>query len=73
HPRGIFRSRYCQMDSGRISRIKAEIDQLFKQQVDFFRESACEAPTAAELREYEERRERIRDLFAELMGLRRAA
>jgi len=61
------------MEGDRISQVRAELTRLFDEQVEFFRRRAQQQPTPAELREYQERRERIRQLFEELRGLREAA
>jgi sugar (pentulose or hexulose) kinase len=50
--------------------VRAELTRLFDEQVEFFRRRAQQQPNPADLREYQERRERIRQLFAELRGLR---
>jgi hypothetical protein len=60
------------MASEKISRIKIELTHLFEQQVEYFRKRSVGEPTA-ERREYEKRRERIRQLFAELSGLKKVA
>ncbi|HEV2728468.1 MAG TPA: hypothetical protein VGV15_00425 [Terriglobales bacterium] len=60
------------MGAEKISRIKLELTHLFEQQVEYFRKRNVGEP-AAERREYEKRRERIRQLFAELSGLKKAA
>ncbi len=57
------------MEGDRISQVRAELTRLFDEQVEFFRRRAQQP----ELREYQERRERIRQLFEELRGLREAA
>ena len=54
----------------RVSQVRAELTRLFDEQVEFFRRRAQQQPNPADLREYQERRERIRQLFAELRGLR---
>jgi hypothetical protein len=61
------------MATERISRIKVELTDLFEQQVEYFRKRSFGELPPAEQHEYEKRRERIRQLFAELMGLRKAA
>ena len=48
------------MEGDRISQVRAELTRLFDEQVEFFRRRAQQQPTPAELREYQERRERIR-------------
>ncbi len=54
------------METARNSRIKIDLAQLFEQQVEFFRRRTLGETTPAEQRDYEKRRERIRQLFAEL-------
>jgi hypothetical protein len=61
------------MEGDRISQVRAELTRLFDEQVEFFRRRAQQQPSPAEQREYQERRERIRQLFEELRGLRKAA
>jgi hypothetical protein len=60
------------MEGDRISQVRAELARLFDEQVDFFRRRAQQQPSPVELREYQERRDRIRQLFRELRGLRAA-
>jgi hypothetical protein len=55
--------------SDRVSEIRRELGRLFTQQTEFFRKAAQKKHTSDEIREYEERRERIRELFAELSEL----
>jgi hypothetical protein len=61
------------MATERTSRIKVELTHLFKQQIEYFRKCNVGELSPAERREYEKRRERIQQLFAELTGLRKAA
>ena len=61
------------MAAERISRIRIELTHLFEQQVDYFRRRNVGELSPAERREYDMRRERIRQLFAELSGLSKAA
>src|SRR5207237_493189 len=48
------------METARNSRIKIDLAQLFEQQVEFFRRRTLGETTPAEQRDYEKRRERIR-------------
>jgi hypothetical protein len=61
------------METARTSRIKIDLTQLFEQQVEFFRRRTLGEATLAEQRNYEKRRERIRQLFDELSRLTKAA
>jgi len=61
------------MATQRISQIKPELTHLFEQQVEYFRKRTVGALSPADRREYDKRRERIQQLFAELTGLRKAA
>jgi len=61
------------METARNSRIKIDLAQLFEQQVEFFRRRTLGETTPAEQRDYEKRRERIRQLFDELSRLTKAA
>ena len=54
-----------------MSEISRELGRHWKDQTEFFRKGARH--TADELREYEASRERVRELFAELERLRKAA
>jgi len=60
------------METARTGRIKIDLAQLFEQQVEFFRRRTLGETTPAEQREYEKRRERIRQLFAEVGRLTKA-
>jgi len=55
----------------RKSEISRELARLFNEQAEFFRKGPRH--TDEELRDYEAARERVRDLFAELERLRKAA
>jgi hypothetical protein len=55
----------------RMSEISRELERHWKDQTEFFRKGARH--TGDELREYEASRERVRELFAELERLRKAA
>ena len=55
----------------RMSEIRQELAQLLNEQTEFFRKGPRH--TAEELRDYVASCERVRGLFAELEGLRRAA
>jgi hypothetical protein len=61
------------MERDRISQIKVELTRLFEEQVEFFRKRSLGELARFEHHKYEERRERIRHLFAELYGMRKAA
>jgi len=56
---------------GRKAEISKELTRLFNQQTEFFRKGARHS--AKELRDYETARARVRELFAELERLRKAA
>ena len=58
--------------SRRSSQIREELVHLFFEQTEFYRDGARTKHTEAELAECEKRRERIRELFAELDELRKA-
>ena len=53
--------------------IKSELARLFCEQTAFFQKGRRAKHTEIELAEYEKRRERIRDLFAELEQLAKVA
>jgi hypothetical protein len=55
----------------RISEIRRELVQLLNKQTEFFRKG--HRHTAEELRDYEASREHVRELFAELEKLTKAA
>jgi len=55
----------------RMAEISRELGRLLRHQTEFFRKGARHS--AEELREYEASRERVRELFAELERLRKAA
>ena len=55
----------------RMSEIRRELARLLTEQTEFFRKGPRH--TAEELRDYEASRERVRELFAELERLRKAA
>ena len=57
--------------SGRRDQIKSELGRLFNEQAAFFKKGNRAAHNLAEVAEYEKRRERIRELFAELNELRK--
>ena len=58
--------------SERVSQIRNELVRLFTEQTEFFRKGVRGTHTESELAEYDKRRERIRELFAELDELRKA-
>ena len=57
----------------RVSEISRELGRHLTQQTEFFRKGARVGRTTEELREYEESRDRVRELFAELERIRKAA
>ena len=57
--------------SGRRHQIKSEFGRLFNEQAAFFKKGNRAAHNLTEVAEYEKRRERIRELFAELNELRK--
>ena len=57
--------------AGRKDQIKSELGRLFNEQAAFFKKGNRTAHNNAEIAEYEKRRERIRELFAELDELRK--
>jgi len=59
--------------SHRISEIKSELARLFSEQTAFFQKGRRAKHTEIELAEYEKRRQRIRDLFAEMEQLVKVA
>ena len=54
------------MERDRISQIKVELTRLFEEQVEFFRKHSLGGLAPVEHHNYDKRRERIRQLFAEL-------
>ena len=60
-----------------LSKIKVELTRLFKEQVEFFRKRSLGELALVEHHKYEnkyeKRREHIRQLFAELSGMRKVA
>jgi hypothetical protein len=61
------------MNDLELSQIKVELTRLFEEQVEFFRKCSLGEFTPIEHHKYERRRERIRQLFAELYGTRKVA
>ena len=57
--------------AGRKDQIKSELGKLFNEQAPFFKKGNRAAHNPTEVAEYERRRERIRELFAELDELRK--
>jgi hypothetical protein len=57
----------------RISEISRELTRHLTKQTEFLRNDARVGATEEEFHEYEASRERVRELFAELERLRRAA
>jgi hypothetical protein len=56
-----------------LSKIRVELTRLFEEQVEFFRKRSVGELPPIEHHKYEKRRERIRQLFAELYGMRKVA
>jgi hypothetical protein len=63
-----LRVRDIRVGADRASEISSELLRLYNQQAEFFRMGVRVTPE--ELREYEKRRGRVRELFAELSQLR---
>jgi len=61
------------MDEKRRQQIGEQLSRLLAEQTEFFKKGTLGSHTPDELFKYEESRERIRELFAELAGLRKAA
>jgi hypothetical protein len=61
------------IERDRISQVKVELTRLFEEQVDFFRKRSRGEVAPFEHHKYEKRRERIRQLFAELYGMQKVA
>lgn len=61
------------METHSQEHIRSELIQLTEKQISALEKRTFGALTEAELSEYEERQERIRDLFIELHHLDRAA
>ena len=61
------------MNDLELSQIKVELTRLFEEQVEFFRKRSVGELAPIECHKYEKRRERIRQLFAELSGMRKVA
>ena len=61
------------MERDSISQIKVELSRLFEEQVEFFRKRSIGELAPIEHHKYEKRRERIRQLFAELNGMGKVA
>jgi hypothetical protein len=53
--------------------ISMELSRLLAQQTEFFQKSALAEATPTELEEFKRSGDRVRQLFAELEGLRKAA
>jgi hypothetical protein len=58
---------------GRSLQIRNELVQLFNEQKEFFEKGGLAKATQTEIAGYEQRRERIRALFAELGEMRKVA
>ena len=61
------------MNDIELSQIRVELTQLFEEQVEFFRKRSLGEQAHVEHYKYEKRREHIRQLFAELSGMRKVA
>ena len=61
------------MNGERRKQISDELSRLFSEQTEFFKKGTLRSHTPDELFKYEKTRERVRELFAELAGLRKAA
>jgi hypothetical protein len=61
------------MNDLELSQSKVKLTRLFEEQVEFFRKRSIGELAPIEHHKYEKRRERIRQLFAELNGMRKAA
>ena len=61
------------MNDLELSQIKVELTRLFKEQVELFRKRSLGELALVEHHKYEKRREHIRQLFAELSGMRKVA
>ena len=61
------------MAMNRNTEISLELTRLLNQQTEFFQNSALDESTPEELQVFKQSRERVRQLFAELERLRRAA
>jgi len=61
------------MERDRTSQMKIELTRLFEEQVEFFRKRSLSELSPIDHRQYEKRRERIRQMFAELTGMRKVA
>ncbi len=64
---------YLPDENDRISQIRNEIARLFYEQAEFFKKGARGSHTPAEIRDYEARRQRLREVFAELSQLKQTA
>ena len=65
--------RACVMDEKRRKQIGEELSRLLAEQTEFFKKGTLRSHSPDELFKYERSRERVRELFAELAGLRKAA
>ena len=61
------------MNGERRKQISDELSRLFSEQTEFFKKGTLRSHTPDELFKYEKIRERVRELFAELERLRKAA
>jgi len=61
------------MNDIELSQIRVELTRLFEEQVEFFRKRSLAELAPVEHYKYEKRREHIRQLFAELSGMRKVA
>ena len=61
------------MNDLELSQVKVELTRIFEEQVEFFRKRSLGELAPIEHHKYEKRRERVRQLLAELSGMRRVA
>ena len=61
------------MNDIELSQIRVELTRLFEEQVEFFRSAVLGSLLPSSTIKYEKRREHIRQLFAELSGMRKVA
>ena len=61
------------MNDIELSQIRVELTRLFEEQVEFFRKRSLGQLAPVEHYKHNKRREHIRQLFAELSGMRKVA
>ncbi len=61
------------MNDIELSQIRVELTRLFEEQVEFFRKRSLGQLAPVEHYKHKKRREHIRQLFAELSGMRKVA